>query len=191
MVSSISSSLAVFRSLIPSFSSGIKKNLPNSSWEHSTIQSIKNVQTKSLSSLSLSTENQERIFLLIKQLDEFSLMELTRHVNQLQNIGALLRKEVHPLRFLHTIVTDPKTKEHLVNVYKRKNDLFLGRVWGDFIWNIGKDLEAKNDTKEYLMSFAKEVKANPHTLAFYESSRDWERFITVLLEDQVAETHLQ
>jgi len=85
---------------------------------------------------------------------------------------------VHPLRFIGYICSDPKLKDYLGNI---KNDSW---IWPQFIGPLGEALEkrAKNESlSPYLQGFAEELHVDPKRVEAYINEKNFDGFVDYLI----------
>ena len=82
----------------------------------SMIQFPANKKSDSYADLTCTEEHQKTIYEIITTMDEYGKLSLLFKKGHLESLGALI-KEVHPLKFLSTIVTNPRLRSCLNGIF--------------------------------------------------------------------------
>lgn len=117
---------------------------------------------------------------IVQSLADKSLFSLLRHKGSLEAAGDRIN-QVHPLRFLMCIFTDPELKRGVKDIYKRG-----GWVWSDFIGGLNSSLEEEsyrnNLRDDQVNDFAKVVGVNPNLIFPAIRKRHWTEFVVILIK---------
>lgn len=141
-----------------------------------------NALFRNISHLKISKEDQRQVRALLEELATSSVWHLAKHALRLTQIGAHLKKEVHPYRFLLEIFSNPSSIAHLKTIHEKKDHPLSGRVWKDFVSNLGKNFLSRIEDKGlYAVSFAKELHLSPLLVSSYELEQDWEGLMNYLV----------
>ncbi len=126
----------------------------------------------------------EEIVLSISQHTKWELIWEEGRINEM---GVKIT-QVHPLKFLSTILLNPSLKMHVIGIFDDffKRNGFLGNrlIGGRPADGLGTSLtrEAdKNKLDQYLNGFAKEINVPVDNIRPYFQMRDWENLVRYLI----------
>lgn len=128
--------------------------------------------------LSCTKEQKTHIHEIISTLGTQGKMSLLWQQSHLRELGDKI-KDVHPLKFIAIIITDPYLKNCIGAVWQDyfKRNGFLE----DLIPSINREME-KGKFQIYIPNFAQEVGVNPDHLQKFIVTKDWENFIALLTQ---------
>lgn len=127
--------------------------------------------------LVCTEEDQNNIFEIITTMADNGKLSLLLKKNYLQNLGAQIN-HVHPLKFLSTIVTNPRLKTCLNYVF---DDYFKRNGFMDGIApSLSREAE-KGKLDMYIDDFAKEVNVPRENLNKSFQNQDWEGLVRIFL----------
>lgn len=122
--------------------------------------------------------DQKNIFEIITTMADNGKLSLLMKKNHLQSLGAQIN-HVHPLKFLSTIVTNPRLRECLHYIF---GDYFKRNGFMDGIGpSLSREAE-KGKLDLYITDFANEVGVPKENLNESFKNQDWEGLVRVFLE---------
>jgi hypothetical protein len=128
--------------------------------------------------LACSAGDQKNIARLITLLGETPTWYIMRYSLELIQIGREIAN-VHPMKFLSTILRDPKLAEHLKSIHSSIK-------WNIVMLGLYKSFQFQHDHGRllpYLDAFAAEVHASAEALRPMIEAQEWEKMALFLLEN--------
>lgn len=133
---------------------------------------------ESYAELVCTQEDQSNIYEIITLMSENGKFSLLLKKNHLQSLGAQIN-HVHPLKFLSTIVTHPRLRPCLLDIF---GDYFKRNGFMDGIGpSLSREAE-KGTLEQYISDFANEVNEPKEALVKYFQNQDWEGLVRVFIE---------
>lgn len=128
--------------------------------------------------LVCTEQDQANIYEIITIMADHGKLSLLLKKSYLQNLGAQI-SHVHPLKFLSTIVTHPRLRSCLHDIF---GDYFKRNGFMDGIGpSLTREVE-KGKLDQYIDDFAKEVAVPREKLNKYFQNRDWEGLVRVFID---------
>lgn len=128
--------------------------------------------------LACTEQDKAIIFEIITTMSEHGKLSLLLKQSHLKGLGSQIN-HVHPLKFLSTIVTNPRLRECLVDVF---DDYFKRNGFMD---GIGPSLTRESDKgklDQYIKDFAEEVKVPKELINRFFQQQDWEGLVRYFLQ---------
>lgn len=123
--------------------------------------------------LVCTTEDQATIYEIITTMAENGKLSLLLKQGHLKGLGSQIN-HVHPLKFLSTIVTNPRLRECLINIF---DDYFKRNGFMDGIGpSLSREAE-KGKLDAYIDDFAKEVQVPREQIEQFFKNQDWEGLV--------------
>ncbi len=134
-------------------------------------------KTDSYQDLVCTDQDQSTIYEIITTLAENGKISLLLKQHHLKSLGSQIN-HVHPLKFLSTIVTNPRLRECLVDIF---DDYFKRNGFMDGIGpSLTREAE-KGKLGAYINDFAAEVKAQRENIDSFFQKQDWEGLVRFFL----------
>jgi hypothetical protein len=128
--------------------------------------------------LPCSDEQKACIYEIISTMAEKSKLSLFINQSHLKGLGDQI-SDVHPLKFLSVIFSDPYLKSCMVVIWP---DYFKR---SEFLEGLGSSFDRETEKgKLYLhkVDFAKDLGVNPDRIQSYFDARDWENLVLYLIQ---------
>lgn len=124
------------------------------------------------------TDNQRTcIYEIITTLAENGKVSLLFKQNHLKEIGIQIN-DVHPLKFLSSIFSDPHLKECMINIF---DDYFKRNGFMDGLAPSMTNEAEKGKLNQYLEEFAKDVQVPVEDIRPFFDAKDWEGLVRYLI----------
>ena len=133
----------------------------------------------SYETLACTEEDREKIYEIITTLGDNGKLYLLTKRSHLKGLGAQIT-HVHALKFLSTIVTNPRLRACLPEIFK---DYFKRT---NFMEGLSPSLSRESEQgklDEFIDGFAKEINIPREQLRPFFQNRDWEGLVRFFFED--------
>jgi len=130
--------------------------------------------------LVCTDQDQRIIHEIVVSLYENSKFSLLLKKGYLDSLGAQII-HVHPLKFLGTIFSDPRLKEHMTDIF---DDYFKRNGFLDgLVPSFNRETE-KGNISHHLKEFAEHVQVPLEAIQPFFQSKDWEKLVWHLIKYQ-------
>lgn len=146
------------------------------------------IQIKNVNELKINDSNQQRISSLIQEISTSSLKELAWNAGKLSKSGKILKREVHPFRFLLEVFRDDHSKKCLQKIAQDRTSYFSGRsrIWSDFSKNLGENFENRQgDIEPYIDSFSEVLGLEAGPIRLFCQDKNWEGLLLFLVHSNI------